>query len=277
MRAMQRTVPAPHDLLNWLECAVVMDSGPVTAGHTRFPAMVSGMLVVRLAGHVLRGGAPVPPAALIGASTRASVYEQQGRVCAVGLVLRPEALGALFGQLPSWPLTDRMVPAAQALGAHWHAAERAIRMAADDAARVEALLQAVRCATAAMPQADRRRQHLLRMAEGMQEKERGAPPGASTGLRQRQRAFQAGFGMTPKQFQVIARLNRTLKLAAASGRTDAHLVAQQGYYDQSHMARDLRRLAGQPLQALVAASQAGPQGGEHWPLQVGAQAAAFAR
>ena len=93
------------------------------------------------------------------------------------------------------------------------------------------------------------------------------------GLSQRQfeRRFVAHWGMAPKQFQVIARLNSTLgnALAAPDGPV-VELAVDQGYYDQSHMARDVRRLAGQPLQALVQGSRSPVS--EHWPLQGGAQA-----
>ena len=74
------------------------------------------------------------------------------------------------------------------------------------------------------------------------------------GLSQRQfeRRFVAHWGMAPKQFAVIARLNSALGHAlAAQDRPVVELAADQGYYDQSHLGRDVRRLAGQPLQALV--------------------------
>ena len=92
------------------------------------------------------------------------------------------------------------------------------------------------------------------------------------GLSQRQfeRRFVAHWGMAPKQFAVIARLNSALGHAlAAQDRPVVELAADQGYYDQSHLGRDVRRLAGQPLQALVqrAATPLTP----HWPLQIGAQ------
>jgi transcriptional regulator GlxA family with amidase domain len=93
------------------------------------------------------------------------------------------------------------------------------------------------------------------------------------GLSQRQfeRRFVAHWGMAPKQFQVIARLNSTLGNAlAAPGGPVVDLAADQGYYDQSHMARDVRRLAGHPLQALVQGTRSPLTA--HWPLQIGAQA-----
>ena len=153
----QRFVPAPPDLQPWVEAGVVVDC-PAELAQSQFPAMVASMLVVRLAGQVMCQGAQVPQAAWMSASTRATVYEHQGRVHAVGLVLRPEAAAALFA------------------GA------------------------------------------------------RGA--------------VNAVYPM-------------------------AELAVDQGYYDQSHMGRDVRRLAGQPLQALVQDTQTPLS--THWPLQIGAE------
>lgn len=264
---MHHTIPTPADLSDWLECAVVVratsDDPPA-----RFPAMVSAMLVVRLAGDARREGQAVPAAALIGASTGSTEYAHTGQVHAVGLVLRPEALEPLCGAA-LWPLTNRVVPAAQVAGVHWPAIEQAVRAATDDAVRVEALWRFVRQAVAASPVLEARRQRLqdlARTACGEAQDERIA----HMGLRQFERHFRAGFGMSPKQFQVIARLNSMLRLAAAAGRPDVHLVLEHGYYDQSHMARDMRRLAGGPLGVLVAAAKQ-PTTTAHWPLRVGAQ------
>ena len=264
---MHHTIPAPADLSDWLECAVVVHAASDDP-PARFPAMVSAMLVVRLAGDVRREGQAVPAAALIGASTGSTEYAHTGPVHAVGLVLRPEALGPLCGAA-LWPITNRVVPVAQVAGVHWPAIERAVRAATDDAARVEALWRFVRQAVAASPVLEARRQRLqdlARAACGEAQDERIA----HMGLRQFERHFRAGFGMSPKQFQVIARLNRMLRLAAAAGRPDVHLVLEQGYYDQSHMARDMRRLAGGSLGTLVAAATQ-PTTTAHWPLRVGAQ------
>ena len=92
---MQRFVPVPSDLQPWLMAGVVVDA-PAELAQSHFPAMVSSMLVVRLAGQVCCQGALVPPAAWISASTTATAYEHGGPVRAVGLVLQPEAAAALF-------------------------------------------------------------------------------------------------------------------------------------------------------------------------------------
>ncbi len=271
---MQRFVPPPLDLQPWLEGAVAVDS-PAELLGSQFPAMVGSMLVVRLEGEVLRGGTLLPAAAWISASTVAAAYVHQGRVRAVGLMLRPEAVPSLLAA--GRGLVNAVRPMAAMAVPSWALAEQAIRAAPDDEARIGALWQFVRgeCASQArcaerLVQARRLLDRACAGAEGV-----AAHPGL--GPRQFERRFVAEWGMTPKQFQVIARFSTTLQHAMA-GPTEpgAQLAADQGYYDQSHMARDMRRLAGQPLLGLVQeAARNSPSA--HWPLQVGAEVAQAAQ
>ena len=139
--AMQRFVPVPPDLQPWLMAAVVVDA-PATLAQSHFPAMVSSMLVVRLAGQVHCRGALVPPSAWISASTTPTVYEHGGPVQAVGLVLQPGAAAALFAAALGQVNTLR--PMAELAGPRWAEVECAVRGAADDGARLEVLCQFVR-------------------------------------------------------------------------------------------------------------------------------------
>ena len=265
---MQRLVPVPSDLQPWLMAAVVVNA-PAALAQSHFPAMVSSMLVVRLAGQVVCRGAPVPPSAWMSASTTATVYEHSGPVQAVGLVLQPEAAAALFASARG--LANTLRPLAELVGPGWAEVEHAVRAAADDGARLQVLCDFIRQWVAPPSPCEARRQQALALLHAASDDATDA--GQRLGLSQRQfeRRFVAHWGMAPKQFQVIARLNTALgsALAAPDGPV-VELAVDQGYYDQSHMARDVRRLAGQPLQALVQGSRSAVS--EHWPLQVGAQA-----
>lgn len=265
---MQRFVPVPSDLQPWLMAAVVVDA-PAELAQSHFPAMVSSMLVVRLAGQVHYRGEPVPPAAWISASTTATVYEHGGPVRAVGLVLQPEAAAALFAS--AWGLANTLRPLAELVGPQWAEVEHGVRAAVDDGARLGVLCQFVRQVAALPSPCEARRQQALALLQAASADATGV--GRRTGLstRQFERRFVAHWGMAPKQFQVIARLNSTLwhALANAQGRQGAELAADQGYYDQSHMGRDVRRLAGHPLQALMQGTRSPLTA--HWPLQIGAQ------
>eukprot|EP01037_Dinobryon_pediforme_P000148 gene149-148_t len=198
------------------------------------------MLVVRLAGQVVCRGAPVPPSAWMSASTTATVYEHSGPVRAVGLVLQPEAAAALFATARG--LVNTLRPLADLVGPRWAVVEHAVWAAADDGARLQVLCDFVRQWVAPPSPCEARRQQALALLHAASDDATDA--GQRLGLSQRQfeRRFVAHWGMAPKQFQVIARLNSTLGNAlAAPGDPVVGLAVDQGYYDQSHMARDVQR------------------------------------
>ncbi|WP_269148713.1 helix-turn-helix domain-containing protein [Hydrogenophaga crassostreae] len=91
------------------------------------------------------------------------------------------------------------------------------------------------------------------------------------GPRQLERLCRQHLGMTPHRAQTILRMQATLRSAmkAAETRQGAELALSQGFFDQSHMARDLKRLAGLPLGRAVAASRDAES--TEWPLAVGQQ------
>jgi len=57
-------------------------------------------------------------------------------------------------------------------------------------------------------------------------------------------AFREQIGVTPKLYARIVRLRRALTLLHVGGRSPAEVAGVVGYYDQSHMNRDFRKLAG---------------------------------
>lgn len=267
-RGMQHFVAVPSDLQPWLMAGVVVVA-PAQLVQSHFPAMVSSMLVVRLAGNVGCRGEPVPPSAWISASTTATVYEHGGPVRAVGLVLRPEAAAALFASVRG--LVNTLRPLTELVGPQWAEVEHGVRAAADDGARMGVLCRFIRQWAAPQSPCEARRQQALALLHAASADARGAGQRMGLSTRQFERRFVAHWGMAPKQFQVIARLNSTLGNAlAAPGGPVVELAADQGYYDQSHMARDMRRLAGHPLQALLQDARSPLT--VHWPLQIGAQA-----
>ncbi|RZJ56443.1 MAG: AraC family transcriptional regulator [Acidovorax sp.] len=233
---MQRFVPVPSDLQPWLMAGVVVDA-PADLAQSHFPAMVSSMLVVRLAGQVLQ----------------------------------PAAAAALFAGARG--LVNTLRPLAELVGPPWAEVDHRVRAAADDATRLAVLCQFVRQLVAPPSPCEARRQQALALLQAASADATGVDSGHQhMGLSQRQfeRRFVALWGMAPKQFQVIARLNHTLGHAlAAPGNPVVNLAADHGYYDQSHMGRDVRRLAGHPLQALVQGTRSRVTA--HWPLQIGAQ------
>lgn len=288
--ASMRFVPPPPDLRAWLDGGVVVQ-GDAQLRATRFPAQVGSMLVVRVAGAVHgSAGAPgvacdgahalLPRAAFIGAATQATQYLHAGAVHAVGLLVRPEAVPALL-RASAAPLVDTRVALADALGGGWTWLEDAVCDAHDDDTRLARLFSAVRAAVTGDVHASRLAAlHRMRAAI-----ERLPVPAAADalgiGARQFERRFRDAFGMGPKQFQVIGRLQRALHAVAPAQRAaghgapgqGAHLAADHGYFDQAHLARDVRRLAGAPLGRLRL--EAARPGSEYWPLAIGRSAAAL--
>ena len=288
--ASMRFVPPPPDLRAWLDGGVVVQ-GDAQLRATRFPAQVGSMLVVRVAGAVHgSAGAPgvacdgahalLPRAAFIGAATQATQYLHAGAVHAVGLLVRPEAVPALL-RASAAPLVDTRVALADALGGGWTWLEDAVCDAHDDDTRLARLFAAVRAAVTGDAHASRLAAlHRMRAAI-----ERLPVPAAADalgiGARQLERRFRDAFGMGPKQFQVIGRLQRALHAVAPAQRAaghgapgqGAHLAADHGYFDQAHLARDVRRLAGAPLGRLRL--EAARPGSEYWPLAIGRSAAAL--
>jgi len=288
--ASMRFVPPPPDLRAWLDGGVVVQ-GDAQLRATRFPAQVGSMLVVRVAGAVHgSAGAPgvacdgahalLPRAAFIGAATQATQYLHAGAVHAVGLLVRPEAVPALL-RASAAPLVDTRVALADALGGGWTWLEDAVCDAHDDDTRLARLFAAVRAAVTGDAHASRLAAlHRMRAAI-----ERLPVPAAADalgiGARQFERRFRDAFGMGPKQFQVIGRLQRALHAVAPAQRAaghgapgqGAHLAADHGYFDQAHLARDVRRLAGAPLGRLRL--EAARPGSEYWPLAIGRSAAAL--
>ena len=258
-------LPVPHDLQPWLEAAVVVKA-PATLAQSHFPAMISSMLVVRLQGLVLCRGETVPPSVWISASTVPADYQHSGEVHAVGLVLRPEASGALFANARG--RINTMCPLSGLVGPRWSQVEQEVLTATEDQARLGVLFHFVRQEIAPPSSCETRRQQTLALLQAAALTGAPSDPPLPWSQRQLERHFAKLWGMSPKQFALIARLNNALgdALAEPDGSV-ADLAMEHGYFDQSHLGRDVRRLAGHPLPAMKQSTQ-----NAHttlWPLQAG--------
>lgn len=255
--------------------AVVVNT-PAELTLSRFPAQASSMLVIRLAGWVgvasaSQGLLPLPPAALIAPSTRFTSFVHQGAVHAVGLVLRAATLPTLLaGSAAGW--ADRFVSLDELPHPRLHHMCAAVHEATDDHARVHLLCDALR----ALVNHSRHQQHRERLQHLSHTILQDLPHAARhLGLSQRQlqRQCMAGFGLTPKQLQTLSRLQATLLSTSASATpaasSGADLAAAQGYYDQSHLGRDMRRLVGTHLTDTHLRATHGTS--PYWPVTLGSQ------
>lgn len=252
----------PPDVSHWIEGGVVVRLGPA-AGVSCFPAMPHAMLtmrLMRLSGHA--ASALCPPITFHALSTVPVVHPHAGDLVALGLLVRPAAAACLLGAAGA-VVTNQVLPWSALAGANEAARlEEEIDGSTNDTARLRALTASLRRTMARVSQQrDLVYAHLCD-AVGLH----GAQAGDHLGLGRRhlERRCRAVLGLAPKQFHRLTRFHRALSAAVAGGASAlAEIAVDAGFYDQSHMARDARLLAGEPLRALVSAAQ--PQS-PWWPL-----------
>jgi AraC-like DNA-binding protein len=247
----------PADAAHWVEGAVVVRLG-AAAGPSRFPAMPHAMLTMRLV-HAGAGSAvAVPtlsgPATFHTLSTQPVAYPHAGEITALGLLVRPAAAACLLGhaggavvnQVLAWHLLAGSSEAARL--------EQEVDAARTDIARLRLLMASLRRALVAASRGHEAGLARLCDAVGLLGAQAGDPLGL--GRRQLERRCLAVLGVAPKQFQRLVRFHRALSTAVAAGTARmAEAALDAGFYDQSHLARDARQLAGAPMGALLSAAR----------------------
>ena len=211
-------------------------------------------------------------AAAVGTMTRAMLFHPQTRVRSAAVRFRPGG-AAPFLRLSADELTDRVVDVGDT-GARWIAAG-AGEVLADPLAAVAALERRLLARLHAIAEPDRAVAHAVGRLFGA-----APPPIAELGREigwSRQylaRRFRAEVGVGPKQLARVARLQRAvdqLQSGAGGDLTLAGTAVDLGYFDQAHMARDFREMAGVaprdvretrgsifPIRSLFAAPGSGP-------------------
>jgi AraC-like DNA-binding protein len=255
---------APAALAHWIDGAVIVRLGP-GPGVSRFPALPHAMLTMRLA-RPAGGGegtwALCPPITFHTLTTQPVAHAHEGSVAALGLLVRPGAAACLLGHA-SGALVDQVLPWAALAGEP--EADRlaeAVDRAGTDMRRLRALMDSLDRTLQAVAHGRDPVYERLCAAVGSQ----GVLAADTLGLgrRQLERRCQAVLGVAPKQYQRIVRFHRALAMAVAGGPSPmAGVAVDAGFYDQSHLARDARQLAGASIGRLVL--QARPDA-PWWPL-----------
>lgn len=263
-------VPPPPDLDGWLSAgvAVQLETPPGSHRASRFPAILSSAIVVVTQGRFgFQDGTAfhaLPAAFASGPSMRPVTLRHAGVLRHVGVMVRPAAAAALLG--PAGPWVGRIADAREAFGEEWPAVHGQVCESGADAA-LGALFDFVRRRAAGARNAAML-EHALRLQRasllGVMEaaRQHGCSP------RQFERRFAAAFGLPPKRFYRLARAEVAMRVALARGRCDAALAAELGYFDQSHLGRDLRELAGLTPSELTRMPSQGDA--SWWPLRIGA-------
>lgn len=243
----------------WVSGAVVVHLR-AGAAPSRFPAMTQAMLTLRCAapwGPGEAAGPVLPPVTFHTLATAPVMHAHEGEQRALGWLVRPAAAACLLGA-STGALADHTLPWAVLAGeAEADRLTEALDQTTDDHARLRALLASLgralgRAALPRLPEID-----ALCSLVGRD----GAQAAATLGIgpRQLERRCQALLGVSPKRWQRLVRVEGALsRLLRGEALPGAALAADAGLYDESHLGRELRTLAGAPLRALLA--EARPEG-----------------
>jgi AraC-like DNA-binding protein len=237
--------PAPP-LAAFVEYVWASQGAPL---HARQRVMPTGTpeLFISLGGghgqlHGVGGGAPSSGAGVAGAYRRPFTFEAHERASVVGVHFRPGRAGAILG-VPPGALMDRHVDLEDLWGQRARELRERLGAATTVAARF-AILEA-----ALVARLDPRRTHpaVGYATDALARPDaRVAAIATTTGLSQRRliEVFTAAVGITPRRFGRIVRFQRATALARGSALDWARVAHACGYFDQAHLIRDCRELAG---------------------------------
>ncbi len=227
--ASHRGLPSPY-----LTLIITLDEPLIIASHPD-PADPPGRY------DTLAGGLHTTPA----------IVTHDGRQSGIQIALSPLGARALFGGMPAAELAGLDVPATEVLGAAAAELHERLRQAASWPGRF-ALLDRVLLRRADLdqqpaPDVTTAWRLLTRSGGTIRASELAAETGWSP--RYLQRRLLAETGLTPKAAARVTRFDRARRLlqrraAAGQAGTLASLAAECGYYDQAHLAREFRALAG---------------------------------
>ncbi|MEV7598390.1 helix-turn-helix domain-containing protein [Kitasatospora sp. NPDC089797] len=215
------------------------------------------------------------PTLLGGLHTSPALITHEGAQSGVQIAVHPLAARTLFG-LPAGELAGIDLPAEQVLGRLGPLLHERLRAAADWAERFAvldaALLRAARPAGPVPPEVDWAWQALRRSAGGLPVAELARETGWSA--RYLQERFRRETGLTPKAAARVIRFDRARRLLAGTSPAPrlAELAVRCGYFDQAHLAREFRALAGAAPSAWLAAE--GPEEDKFRNVQGGTGGAA---
>jgi AraC-like DNA-binding protein len=184
--------------------------------------------------------------AVLGQRTRGYVIEPGGDTSCVAIRFRPGGLAA-FTPLPLHELTDRAVELDRLWGPDVAAWEERLVTAPSLAQAGAVLARLLRARFADRPHLRAIRAAVRQIdAAGGDVSMRALADGFGWSQKHLERLFAQQVGLTPKRYARIARFRRLSRFAARAhpDRTMGWLAADFGYYDQSHLVREVTSLAG---------------------------------
>ncbi|MER6301657.1 helix-turn-helix domain-containing protein [Kitasatospora sp. NPDC001539] len=210
------------------------------------------------------------PTLLGGLHTSPASITHEGAQSGVQIAVHPLAARALFG-LPAGELAGIDVPAEDLLGRLGPGVHERLRAAGSWPERFAvldgALLQAARPSGRVPPEVGWAWRALRRSGGALPVAELARETGWSA--RHLQQRFRRETGLTPKAAARVIRFDRARHLLAAGSPPPrlAELATRCGYFDQAHLAREFRALAGCAPSAWLAAE--GPEAAKFRNVQGG--------
>ena len=189
-----------------------------------------------------------PQSFVAGQLTNPLMLRSHGPARIFGIRFRAHGLSRLFA-LSMNELTDRVIPLRELSGALWRELEPLHDLASpfEQAIVVERALQAFRSDDALVSYAV---DEIVRQGGVVDVADLASQVGIS--LRQLERRFQNRVGLSPKLFCRVRRFQRVFGAIEKGPRNWADAAVECGYYDQAHLIRDFRELAGETPAALLA-------------------------
>lgn len=195
-------------------------------------------------------GSHLPPslqALVAGLQTGPTVVRHDGNEEGIAVELTPVGVRSLFG-LPAVELTSQVVDLADLLGAAGRALPERLATTCDWPSRFR-LLDEVLCRAARLEPAPAPPAEVVHAWHQLMTGERAAvlDLAAEVGWSRRHftEVFHREVGLPPRQFVRVLRFERSaIALARHPGTPLGDLAQRCGYYDQAHLYRDWRDLAG---------------------------------
>ena len=256
-----RPVPALRPYLDWYSGYRETDGVPSLHRGLPSPQLT---LILTLEDPLVMAAHPDPKQlpgtfeALVGGlHTHPALIRNPGRQSGVQLALNPLGARALLG-MPAGEVAEWDFDARDVLGAAFvaevrermlHAASWPERIHAME----ESLLTRLNAQAAFQPEVRHAWRTLL--ASGGTADVAGLARSVGWSTRHLSARFRTEFGVGPKAFGRLVRFRRTaglLQRTGGAGTSLAELAAAHGYYDQSHLAAEIRQFAGCPPTAWMA-------------------------
>ncbi len=258
--------PPPPDLAPFVHCVWELEGDGAALAEPIFPdGRVE--LVILLGDRPLphEGGAPQPAVMVVGQMTSALRLRPAGRLHSVGLRFTPAGSRAFLG-LPLHRLSGRVEPLDVIGGSVMARLADAAGSARDAGERAALVLGALRTGLRAVRTP---RSVVASVALTLSRQGRTTVDAmvrmTGTSARQLERLFLEEVGLPPKTFARIVRFQYALR-DLQRGVPAAHAAAARGFADQSHLAREFKRMAGVPARdvdlprvAFVQDASAGPR------------------